>query len=165
MQNSLVWLFVFCLFMAGLSYYIGFVRPPRVLAWLSKAGFLIWLFLLTPILVYVLYQQSGSIDRLESTGFVAHPGIVESVGIANGVGENPTWLFRINSDGTDILEYYRSPDSRPGWEMSGGNEMVLMFKRERQRMAVAVRKGWSDSSLMFRLSKEQNAGRSTQHAE
>jgi hypothetical protein len=151
--------------MAGLSFYIGFVRPPRVLAWLSKAGFIIWLFLLSPILGYVLYQQSGSIDRLESTGFVAHPDIEESVGIANGVGENPIWLFKINSDGTDILEYYRSPDSRPGWEMSGGNEMVLMFKRERQRMAVAVRKGWSDSSLMFSLSEEQNTGHRTQDAE
>ncbi len=154
MQNTLVYLCIFCLFMAGLTYYIGFIRPPRVLAWLSKAGFLIWLFLLAPILGYVLYQQSGSIDRLEKKGFKAHPAIVESVGISNGVGTNPTWLFKISGDGRDVLEFYRSPEAHAGWEMTGGNDQVLLFRRGNEKMAVAVRNGWTENTLMFSLSME-----------
>ena len=165
MQTSLVYLFFFCLFMAALTFYIGFIRPPKVMAWLAQAAFLMWMFLLTPVLGYVLYQQSGAIDRLESTGFKAHPAIIESVGIANGLGAEPTWLFKIEDDLMEIMDFYRLAESHPGWEMLGESKTVLTFERGSERMTLAGRKGWSDSSLMFSMSKSQNVERRMQHSE
>jgi len=165
MQISLIYLLLFSIIMSVLTFYIGFVRPPRVLAWLSQAAFLMWLFFLIPVLGYVLFQQNGAIERLESTGFATHPAITESVGIANGVGSNPTWLFKIEGDLRQIMDFYRSDDSHPGWEMKGGNDKVMIFEKGNEQMAVAARKGWSDSSIMFSLSKVQNAGRRTQDTE
>ena len=153
MQTSLIYLFVFSLLMAGLTFYIGYIRPPRVLAWLAQAAFLMWLFVLTPVLGYVLYQQNGAMDRLEQTGFAAHPSIAESVGIANGLGSEPTWLFKVEGDLKEIMDFYRLADSHPGWEMNGGNDKILIFEKGSEQKAIAVREGWSDNSIMFSMSK------------
>ena len=153
MQTSLIYLFIFCLLMAGLTFYIGFIRPPKVLAWLSQSAFLMWLFFLTPVLGYVLYQQSGAIDRLESTGFAAHPAITEVVGFANGHGSEPTWLFVVEGDLKEVMEFFRREDSHPGWSTKGGNDKVMIFVKGDLQMAVAVREGWSDSSIMFSMSE------------
>ena len=155
MQTSLIYLFFFSLFMAGLTFYIGFIRPPRVLAWLSKAAFLTWLFLLMPVLGYVLYQQSGAMDRLESQGITVHPAISESIGIANGVGDEPTWLFSVEGDLKEVMEFYRSEDSRPGWTMAGGSDTVIILEKGMSKMAIAVRKGWSERTIMFRMSSDR----------
>ena len=151
MQTSLILLYIFCLVMAAISFYIGFMRPYRPGTYLSKAAFLLWLFLLAPFLTWVLYQQSGSIDRLEQTGFTAHPAIEESVGVANGVGSTPTWLFKVKGEPNAILQYYRSPDTRQGWKLVAETPALLTFVSGGKRMDVLAAKGWSDTSLMFKF--------------
>ena len=155
MQTSLIYLLIFCLLMAGITFYIGFIRPPRALAWLAKAGFLMWLFFLVPTLGYVLYQQSGAIERLESTGIAVHPAISDSIGVANGTGKEPTWLFSIEGDLKEIMAFYRTEDSHPGWTMAGGNETVIILEKGKTKMAIAVRKGWSERTIMFRMTRDR----------
>ena len=152
MQTSLILLFIFSLVMAGISFAIGFLRPQRPGTWLSKAGFIIWLFLLAPFLTYVLYQQQGSVDRLEATGFTAYPGIEEAVGMANGAGEEPTWLFKVEGDPDSILEYYRSPETRTGWSLVAETPQLLSLVQGQKRMDIFASKGWGRTSLMYKLS-------------
>ena len=138
--------------MAGISYYLGFVRPYRPGTYLSKAGFLIWLFLLAPFLIYVLYQQQGSVKRLEGKGFRAHPAIVEAIGMANGAGEKPTWLFKVKGDPETILDFYRSPETRPGWTLAAETPQLLAFVNGPNQMHIFATKEWGSTSVMFKLS-------------
>lgn len=138
--------------MAGISFYIGFVRPYRPGTYLSKAGFLIWLFLLAPFLTWALYQQHGSTERLENAGFRAHPATVEAVGLANGTGEKPTWLFKVKGDPETILEFYRSPETRPGWTLAAETPQLLAFVKGPNQMHIFVSESWGSNSVMYKLS-------------
>jgi hypothetical protein len=139
--------------MAAISFYVGFIGPPKVLAWQSKAAFLIFLFFLVPILVYVLNQQRGAIERLEQAGFSGHPAIVESIGYGNGVGEEPLWLFKVDGEVNDVLDFYRTTRSHPGWKLTVDGDKILIFRRDGEKMVVAVSSKYSDISLMLTLSK------------
>ena len=158
MQTSLILLFLFTLVMAGISFFIGFMRPQRPGTWLSKAGFIIWLFLLAPFLTYVLYQQQGSVTRLEATGFTAYPGIEEAVGMTNGAGEEPTWLFKVKGDPDSILMYYRSPETRPGWSLVAETPQLLSLVQGKKHMDIFASKGWGSTSVMFKLTDSEEAG-------
>ena len=106
MDHTLIFLLIFSLALAVVSYYFGIHRPLPVGAWRSQSAFVVLTFMLIPILVYVLVDQSGAIGRLEGTGIRAHPGIKESVGIANGKGDNPTWVFEVQAgEGYDTHMY------------------------------------------------------------
>jgi len=142
--------------MAGISFYLGFVRPPRVLAWQSKAAFLVFLFMLAPLLVYVLLTQSQAVERLEELGFSAHPGTIEAVGVANGVGENPVWLFKVEDDGERVLDFYRKPGSHPGWELKTDSGNMLIFRQGGRRVTIAAGKRGGVTSLMFSHSREES---------
>jgi hypothetical protein len=155
MQSSLLWLLLFCLVMAAISYYLGFVRPPVVLAWLSQASFITLLFLLIPVLLYVLNQQRGAVGRLEQAGFSGPPVKVESVGFGNGIGEKPTWLFEAEGEAMGILDFYRSPDSRSEWELTADGGQMLVFKRGGEAMTVTGISRNSATSLMFNLDRKE----------
>ena len=157
MQTSLILLFLFTLVMAGISFLIGFMRPQRPGTWLSKAGFIIWLFLLAPFLTYVLYQQHGSVEKLEQTGFTAHPATVEAVGLANGAGENPTWLFKIDATPDEVLDFYNVPESHPGWALVAKTPKLLMFRKGEKKMDIFASKGWGDTSVMYKLTDREKA--------
>jgi hypothetical protein len=157
MQTSLILLYIFCLVMAGISFYIGFMRPYRPGTYLSKAAFLLWLFLLAPFLTWVLYQQHGSVDRLEQTGFTAHPATEEAVGLANGTSENPTWLFKVDATPDDVLAFYNAPESHPGWVLVANTPKLLMFRKGEKKMDIFASKGWGDTSVMFKLTDREKA--------
>jgi energy-coupling factor transporter transmembrane protein EcfT len=158
MQSSLIFLFIFSLVMAGISFFIGFMRPYRPGTYLSKAGFIIWLFLLAPFLTWVLYQQSGSVDRLEHTGFTAHPATVEAVGLANGAGENPTWLFKVDATPDEVLDFYNAPESHPGWALVAKTPKLLMFRKGEKKMDIFASDDWRNTSVMYKLSSREKAG-------
>jgi hypothetical protein len=110
-DTSLILLLVFLIAVEIQAFYFGFVSPPRTGAWLQQASFVILSFLLIPLLVYVLYSQAAAASRLGKYGIEAHPAIDSSIGIGNGYGDNPTWIFELKSDGEDILEFYRQDSS------------------------------------------------------
>ena len=93
MDSSLILLLIALIALNIQSYYFGWVRPPKVAAWLQQTSFIVLTFLLIPLLVYSLYSQSQAESRLEDYGIVPHPAIKNAVGIANGKGDNPIWLF------------------------------------------------------------------------
>ena len=157
MQRDLVLLLLFCLLMAGVSFYLGFIRPPRVVAWLSQAAFLVFTFMLAPILVYVLWQQGGAVERLEALGFAAHPSIVEAVGIANGVGERPVWLFRASDEAAAVLDFYRRGDKRRDWTLKTDGGSMLIFTRSGEKVTVAASQRGGHTSLMFSYSPGESS--------
>ena len=155
LQNSLIWFLVFCLVWAPIAFYFGFLRPTKTGAWQHQAAFIVDILMLVPIISFVLFQQSGAIERLELEGFSAHSSIVESVGITNGTGAEPEWVFEAADSAEKILDYYRAPQSRPEWELTTDSKVMLILKRGEQRMTIGASDRSGYTSLMFRLS---NAG-------
>lgn len=149
MQTSLFLLLIFSLFLSLQGYYFGFYRPPKVSAWLAQSTFVIATFMLMPILVYVLVTQSGAIDRLENTGIRPFPGIKESVGIANGRGDNPTWVFGVQASSDEIREFYGSAENTGDWSFEGDDGIYLRFRQNNKVMKIAFRDNWSSHTLIY----------------
>jgi hypothetical protein len=139
--------------LAGQGYYYGFVRPPKVLYWLQQSTFIISLFILTPLLSYVLYSQSGAKKRLEVIGLRPHPAIVESIGLGNGTGDNPVWVFKIDAEKNQVMDFYKTRDNIDGWIMTLEHDFIMMFERGSQRMMIAYREGWNSKTLAFNLNE------------
>jgi hypothetical protein len=151
MENSLLYLLIFSLALALQGYYFGIYRPLPALAWLAQSAFVIATFMLMPILVYVLVEQSGAIKRLESTGIQPYPGIKESVGIANGKGDNPTWMFEVQASSAEINEFYRATENTGDWSFQGDDGIFLRFRRNDQVMKIAFRDGYSSDTLIYMI--------------
>jgi hypothetical protein len=150
-QSSLIYLLIFFVVLALQGYYFGFVRPPVVLAWLQQATFVIATFLMIPILVYVLVSQSGAIGRLENTGIRPYPGITESVGVGNGVGDHPTWIFEVQASSGDVRKFYSSAENTGDWSFHGDDGIFLRFRKGDLEMKIAHRDSWSSDTLIYML--------------
>ena len=151
MQNSLILLLIFSLVLSLQGYYFGIYRPTAVAAWLAQSTFVIATFMLMPILVYVLVTQSGAIDRLERTGIRPYPGISESVGIATGKGDNPTWVFEVRASGDEIREFYRSAENTGDWSFQGDDGIYLRFVKNDRLMKIAFRDNVSSDTLIYMI--------------
>jgi hypothetical protein len=149
MQNSLLLLLIFSLVLSLQGYYFGFYRPLAVLSWLAQSTFVIATFLLIPILIYVLVTQAGAIERLESIGIRAFPGIKESVGIANGRGDNPTWVFEVQAGSDEIREFYISAENTGDWSFQGDDGINMRFSKNDQLLKIAYRDRGSSDTLIY----------------
>lgn len=149
MDKSLIFLLVLSLVLALQGYYFGIHRPLRVLAWLAQSTFVIATFMLIPILVYVLVMQSGAVERLEKTGVRPYPGITQSVGIANGKGDNPTWIFEVQASSDAIREFYRSSKNTGDWSFQGDDGIYLRFRRNDRVMKIAFRDEYASDTLIY----------------
>ena len=146
MDASLILLLVALIALNIQSYYFGWVRPPKVAAWLQQASFIVLTFLLIPLLVYSLYSQSQAESRLEDYGIVPHPAIKNAVGIANGRGDNPIWLFELE-DNEPALDFYRNlPESAP-WDLSDDLGIQLIFTQQSRTLTI-VQSGAPDRSTL-----------------
>jgi hypothetical protein len=150
----MLYLLVFCIFLSIQGYYFGFIRPPAVLAWLSQATFVTSTFLLTPFLVFALVNQAGAIERLEETGLQPHPGIIESVGIANGQGDQPTWVFAVRANSRDIREFYTSTANIGDWSFEGDDGLYMRFTKDGMEMKIAHQDGHTSDTLIYMLEKQ-----------
>lgn len=151
MQTSLLLLLIFSLFLSLQGYYLGFYRPPAVLAWLAQSTFVIATFMLMPLLVYVLVLQSGAIERLESAGIRPFPGIRESVGIATGRGDNPTWVFEVRASSEELREFYGSGENTGEWSFQADDGIFLRFTQNEQVMKIAFRDNVSSDTLIYMI--------------
>ena len=154
MQNSLILLLVLSLALSLQGYYFGFLRPTAVLAWLQQAAFMISTFLMIPILIYVLVAQSGAIERLENTGIRPYPGIRESIGFGNGWADNPTWVFEVDANSSEIREFYSSAANTGDWSFQGDDGIYLRFRKNDLVMKIAYRDNWSSDTLVYILEKQ-----------
>jgi len=98
--------------LAAEGYYFGFVRPPKVLAWLQQATFILMLLMMIPLVSFALWKQAGAVERLANTGVKPHPGILHSVGLATGPS---TWVFKAKNTsdyGVIALEFAKALTER-----------------------------------------------------
>ena len=133
--------------LAGLLYYVFIVRREADPGGRGVAGVITLLFVLVPVLFITWWLQSDSAQRLSDTGFVPHPALVSTAGVAAGVGENPVWVYSIADDPRIIARFYRDPANRPGWEQVSDSESMLIFESDDRRMSLFV----SDHSAIFAL--------------
>ncbi len=151
MDNSLIYLLIAFVLIDIQAYYFGYVNPPSVLAWLQKASFIVFTFMLIPLLVYVLYSQAGSVGRLEKHGIESHAAIQHAVGIANGQGENPTWVFQLNSDEKNVLAFYRQSLSSSSWKQTEDTGLYLRYALEGKTLTIAQRQSAIDNTLTIMI--------------
>lgn len=123
-----------------------------MLAWLAQASFIITAFLLIPLVVFVLYNQATSIERLEAFGISPHPAIKHATGIVNGQGENPIWTFDVNDETQQILDYYRASLTNSRWEKFEDNYLYLRYRNAGQILMIASTRKAGVSSLIILVS-------------
>lgn len=152
MQPSLIALLGACLVFAAQGYYFGFYRPVRYLVWLQKSLFVFMTFFLIPMLGYVLWLQMGAANRLEAVGIVPHPSIRHAVGMVVGRGETPLWMFAIDPDGTDELEFYEDSIHRKGWAVVSENQISLSLEKGKDRMNISISHQLASSIVVYRMS-------------
>jgi hypothetical protein len=154
MQNELIYLLIFCIFLSLQGYYFGWMRPPVALAWLQKAAFVTSSFMLIPVLVFVLVTQSGAIKRLENTGIRPFPGIVASVGISTGSGEEPTWVFEVRAGHGEIHQFYSSPENTGNWSFQDNDGIFLRFRKDNLLLKIAHREGPASNTLIYMIEND-----------
>jgi len=146
---------VFAFILLGVSYYLGYRSHSEKFPWLAKASFLFVVFLLIPTLTVVLFYQSTAKDRLLQTGFVPYSEITETVGISFGVGQNPTWVFRVKS--TDGIEkFYLDETNRPDWSLLKSSKDMVIYQKGNSKMKVGLHRGLTSSSIVYMLESDQN---------
>ena len=150
MDKSIILLLAFSVILSVISYYIGYMKPTLNFSWFAKVSFLSATFLLIPVLALVLFFQNTAKERLEKTGFVPYPNIKETVGIAFGTGNNPTWIFKIK-DYNYIEEFYSDESNRPGWKLIKSSENLQTFQKGNKKMSIGQQKGWTSSSIIYML--------------
>ena len=152
MDPILITLLIAVLALAGLLYYVVIVRRQPDPGGRGMAGMITLLFVLVPVLLITLWLQSDSARKLSDTGFVPHPALAASMGVATGVGEDPVWVFSIEGDPDAIVRFYKDPSSHAGWQRVWASEGMLMFESDDgQRMSLFV----SDDSAIFSLQSAQ----------
>jgi hypothetical protein len=140
MQPQMILLLIVCILLAAQGYYLGFIRPPRALAYLAKATFIFMSFVMVPLLSYTLYLQFGAVERLSRTGLVPHPKIAHAVGLATGKGANPTWVFKLNQVNQtaqkSALDFYLLPENIDGWEFYSKSESMIFLSSSQGKMTI-----------------------------
>ena len=138
MEISLLAILVFCVSYDALLYYFIFIRREARLGPWGRSGLVTLLFVITPVLVMILWYQSGAESRLERMGFSPYPGFVSSSGIATGSGEAPIWVFSIEGNEGSVLQFYRKNENHVGWTLVSESEMGLTFERGSEILSVFV---------------------------
>ena len=146
MQPQIVVLLIICIVLAAQGYYFGFVRPPKVLAWLQQATFVLMLFMMIPLVSFVLWKQAGAIERLESTGIKPHPGILYPIGLATGPS---TWVFKAKSNPEDVHAFYHSEDSFDGWKIISSSESMLVVSNGDQKITISISRNGDSTTIIY----------------
>ena len=77
-----------------------------------------------------------------------------SIGIGNGYGDNPTWIFELKSDGEDTLEFYRKDSNRDGWILVEDNDLLLRFMQGPRTMTIASRESPDRKTLTIMIKSQ-----------
>ena len=152
MSSSIVIVLLFCIILSGLSFFIGYIRPPKSLSWIAKGTFIISSFLLIPSLAAILYCQSTAASRLEEFRIAPYPDITETVGIAFGTGDDPLWVFR--TKGTiNIQNFYNYESNRPGWELKESGDNSLTLEKEGRELMIDSYNYDSGGTIIYKIGK------------
>ena len=114
METSLILILSISLSFAALLYYVFIVKRQLDIGARGVAGMIVILVVITPILLMVIFNQSGAEQRLRKYGFNPHPDFTGSVGIATGSGKHPIWLFSTNAKTESIVQFYKETTMMDG---------------------------------------------------
>ena len=169
MSASLQLLLVGYVVVGAAFFYYGFVFAGPI-PWRHQlqTGFLVYLLLLVPLLLFTLQQQHRYPQELAGLGVVPYPDIVEVIGmpITPGTvsdlerqrildgdavqrGTRHAWVFKIQGAPEAALAYYREPSNTPGWDLAEDSGIMLVFTRGAERLAISVSKGWNDNRMII----------------
>ena len=148
MQPELIVLLISCVVLAAQGYYFGFVRPPKVLAWLQQATFVLMLFMMLPLVSFALWKQSGAVERLASTGVKPHPDILHAIGLATGPS---TWVFKSKSNPEDVKSFYHSEDSLQGWELISSSDDMLIVSNGDEKMTISMSRNADSTTIIYMI--------------
>ncbi len=151
MEISLIIILSFTLLFAVLLYYVFIVKRKHDLGARGIAGMIVMIAIIAPILLMVLFNQSGAEQRLKEMGFNPHPDFTGSIGIATGSGENPIWIFSTNAETESIVHFYKERDNHDGWSLISENHNRLFFIKKDKKMSISV----SNKKVFFTLIPDQ----------
>ena len=150
MEISLILILGVSLSFAALLYYVFVVKRQLDIGARGVAAMIAILVIITPILLMVLFNQSGAEQRLKKLGFNPHPDFTASVGVATGMGENPIWLFSTNAKTETIVKFYKSKDNHHGWSLISESYNRLVFVKKDKKISISV----SNENVYFTLMPE-----------
>ena len=148
MQPQIVVLLIICGVLAAQGYYFGFVRPPKVLAWLQQATFVLMLFMMVPLVWFALWKQSGAVERLASTGVKPHPGIQHAIGLATGPS---IWVFKSKSTTEDLRSFYHSEEGLDGWELFSSSDDMLIVSNGHEKMSISMSRNADSTTIIYMM--------------
>lgn len=151
MAVTLVVFLVAILALAALLFYVFVVKQTPDAGGKGVAGLVLILFILTPVVLFMLWNQSASVDRLNDIGFSAHPALRPSVGMATGIGENPVWVFAMDGDPRRIVQFYKQTDNHSGWQLVYEGQNLLVYEKEAQSLSIFI----ADDDVIFALRATQ----------
>ncbi len=154
MEPTLIYLAIACTALAGLFYYFGFIRRDKPVYWISQSSFIALVFLVIPVLVVVLWQQEGALERLSERGITPHPAIDGSVGVTAGQGAQPVWVFETLSDSRVDLSFYADESNRKGWAIRQMNEMMVIMSKDEMIMTIMTTNSSRDNHISYTLRDE-----------
>lgn len=151
METPLLLILGACLSFAALLYYFLIIKRETDLGWRGRSGIFVIIFVITPVLLIVLFNQSGAEDRLRKTGFNPYPDFSSSVGTATGTGEKPIWLFSTDSKADSVLLFYKEEKNHHGWSLIAEDHNKLVFEKGRQTMSIRIDNG----NVLFSLGPDE----------
>ncbi len=159
MEILSILLTVFLIALSALYFYLGFIRRKDFFTYKAQAFFPLFM-ALTIVLVMMLKQQSGAVERLALTGIVPYPTIECAVGGFCGEGENPFWLFKADpaTSESDVRNFYLDKANRPGWELTSSEDWSTLFlEKGDQNMMIGFSKGLNDLTIEYDMTRKANS--------
>lgn len=144
-------LLAFALFLIGMAvvlFRIGFARSAPAGAARAQAGFVMIAAVLVPALLVTLALQATARGRLERLGIRLPAGVGSAVGVAVGLGPEPTWVFRLRDAELDPAVHFREESVRPGWELLSSEGVVTLH---RAGEALTVMRSRTSGTVTFQL--------------
>ena len=151
MDVSLVILLVAILALAALLYYVFLVKQTPDPGGKGGGGLITIVFILVAVVVFAIWNQSTADDRLNKVGFKHHPALRSSVGFATGLGEDPVWVFALDGDPGQIMQFYKTKDNYTGWQLVYQGKNMLVYENEAQSLSIFV----AEDDVIFALNSKR----------
>ena len=150
MDPSLLTFLVACVVWFGLLYWVFIVRRASDLGAGGRAAIIVIGTVIVPALVLTLWLQNRSTSQLEALGLGVFHGLENSVGVATGTGEQPTWVYTLNATEADLLNFYRDPGNHVGWAVTASSDDRVELRRKSSILQIHA----SDGQAVFLLVDE-----------
>jgi len=103
------------------------------------------------VIGFYLYQQSTALDRLHGIGIKTPAKIGHVVGMANGTGAKPLWVFKYSGSESDLIAFYAAEKHRPGWSIMGVQNGRILLRQAPVDLKIRI----APDTVTFLLTESQ----------